>query len=275
MDEVALRDYVDRLFEEHRQQVQAALSAHDKRVDMNHEAIVSRFVGLQDQMNRRIGENERAIDIAEKRRVETANIVRVEERRATEIAEREREKASTALRQEQHRASDTAAHEREKAEAALATALREHIENQVQQINGALEAVEGRAVLRHQHTQSEFLMRQKASDAAVQKAEDAQKDVNVRSNEFRGQLKDQNATMMPRLEAEALLKEIRSMLDKLDDKLVTTNTRIEGFDARALQRRESTTDHQATQQMSMSALGLVIAFAAIFVTIAIFIATHV
>lgn len=44
-----------------------------------------------------------------------------------------------------------------------------------------------------------------ASDKAITKAEDAQRDYNVRSNEFRGQLDDQNKlmrdTMMPRVES--------------------------------------------------------------------------
>lgn len=52
-----------------------------------------------------------------------------------------------------------------------------------------------------------------ASEKAIVKAEDAQKDYNVRSNEFRGQLDDQNKMQMPRIEAMALFK-------SLDDKLV-------------------------------------------------------
>ena len=40
-----------------------------------------------------------------------------------------------------------------------------------------------------------------ASEKAVNKSEEAQKDYNVRSNEFRGQLDDQAKTLMPRTEA--------------------------------------------------------------------------
>ena len=40
-----------------------------------------------------------------------------------------------------------------------------------------------------------------ASEKAVNKSEEAQKDYNARSNEFRGQLDDQAKTLMPRTEA--------------------------------------------------------------------------
>jgi len=51
-----------------------------------------------------------------------------------------------------------------------------------------------------------------ASEKAIIKAEEAQREYNVRSNEFRGQLDDQAKMLMPRLEASAL---IHSMEDKL------------------------------------------------------------
>lgn len=40
-----------------------------------------------------------------------------------------------------------------------------------------------------------------ANEKAITKAEDAQRDYNIRSNEFRGQLDDQAKTLMPRSEA--------------------------------------------------------------------------
>lgn len=49
---------------------------------------------------------------------------------------------------------------------------------------------------------------------AVAKAESAQGGVNERSNEFRGQLADQAATLMPRKETEAALFALRELVDR-------------------------------------------------------------
>lgn len=51
-----------------------------------------------------------------------------------------------------------------------------------------------------------------ASEKAIVKAEDAQRDYNIRSNEFRGQLDDQAKTLLPRQEAAALLKSIEERM---------------------------------------------------------------
>ena len=61
-------------------------------------------------------------------------------------------------------------------------------------------------------TQSAFA----SSEKAIGKAEQAQADYNIRSNEFRGQLDDQAKTLMPRSEMFAILKGYDSRLDKLD-----------------------------------------------------------
>lgn len=45
-----------------------------------------------------------------------------------------------------------------------------------------------------------------ASEKAIVKAEDAQREYNIRSNEFRGQLDDQAKMLMPRAEVAALFK---------------------------------------------------------------------
>lgn len=45
-----------------------------------------------------------------------------------------------------------------------------------------------------------------ASEKAIVKAEDAQREYNIRSNEFRGQLDDQAKTLMPRPEALTMFK---------------------------------------------------------------------
>ena len=51
-----------------------------------------------------------------------------------------------------------------------------------------------------------------ASDKAVDKSEMAQKVVNEGQNEFRGTLRDQAATFMPRAETESLVRELRGLI---------------------------------------------------------------
>ena len=53
-----------------------------------------------------------------------------------------------------------------------------------------------------------------ASKEAILKAEASQIGVNERSNEFRGQLADQAATLMPRKETEASMQNIRDIVDR-------------------------------------------------------------
>jgi len=85
-----------------------------------------------------------------------------------------------------------------------------------------------------------------ASEKAIVKAEDAQKEYNERSNEFRGTLEDQARTLLPRFEAdsrfgaqdeklEALRKEVQSLRE----------SRSEGSSAR-LAVREVRTENAAT-----------------------------
>lgn len=51
-----------------------------------------------------------------------------------------------------------------------------------------------------------------ASDKAVDKSEIAQKGVNETQNEFRGTLRDQASTFMPRAETESLVRELRGLI---------------------------------------------------------------
>lgn len=74
-----------------------------------------------------------------------------------------------------------------------------------------------------------------ASEKAIVKAEDAQKDYNVRSNEFRGQLDDQNKMQMPRIEAMGLFRAMddkislhqKTMDDKLTALVLTFESKLE------------------------------------------------
>jgi len=153
----------------------------------------------------------RAIEVAERERKEAAGVLRTTQERAQDVAERERERAAQALAQTLTMAFQEAIER-----------LREHIVNQSRTFDAALGAVEGRA-----------LLRQEASDKAVQKAENAQNEVNKTGNEYRGQLREQHAQMIPRPEAEkvfeSLIERIRVLeaAGQLQIGINTANTRTE------------------------------------------------
>ena len=69
-----------------------------------------------------------------------------------------------------------------------------------------------------------------SSEKAIVKAEDAQRDYNVRSNEFRGQLDDQAQTLMPRTETNVLIQGINEKVadhSKIVEILTSRITAIE------------------------------------------------
>jgi hypothetical protein len=72
------------------------------------------------------------------------------------------------------------------------------------------EAVRAAFVAQKELTDAAF----KSSEKAIIKAEDAQREYNARSNEFRGQLEDQASRLMPKDEANARFKVAD---DKIDD----------------------------------------------------------
>ena len=75
-----------------------------------------------------------------------------------------------------------------------------------------------------------------ASEKAIVKAENAQQEYNVRSNEFRGQLDDQAKTLMPRRETEQLMAAVNDNVERLRMDVIAirddVNRRL-GGDARA------------------------------------------
>lgn len=66
-----------------------------------------------------------------------------------------------------------------------------------------------------------------ASEKAVNKAELAQGNVNETQNEFRGTLRDQAQTLMPRAEAENLIRELRGLLAAQADVIATMRSRLD------------------------------------------------
>lgn len=193
------------------------------------------------EFDARIEEIRRAVDLAressgESTKVELRDYIEAmfaEGQRATEMAERERSKAADALTTERYNAASTAESEREKSAQALRNGLdraikegderlREHIFNQVAQIQAALIAANAleeerfeRAKAEVEALRREMILIQAGQQEAVNKAENAQKEVNTRGNDFRAQLANQAANLMPRKEVEATVGEIRNRLDEM------------------------------------------------------------
>jgi len=156
------------------------------------------------------------------------------------MAEVELRQYLEALLAEQQKATEMAERERAKAAMALAVALersiqegderlREHISNQIQQLSAALvsadllerervAAVDTRvSELGHRYDE-----RFQAQEQAVLKQEAAQRGVNATQNEFRGSLEDSQraaeramGNYLPRREADVVMGELRSTVDKL------------------------------------------------------------
>lgn len=66
-----------------------------------------------------------------------------------------------------------------------------------------------------------------ASEKAVNKAEAAQGNVNETQNEFRGSLKDQATTQMPRAEAEVTFRELRGLIAAQDQVITGLRSRLD------------------------------------------------
>jgi hypothetical protein len=75
-----------------------------------------------------------------------------------------------------------------------------------------------------------------ASEKAISKAEDAQREYNIRSNEFRGQLDDQAKTLMPRPETTSLFQNVDDKINTVRSEL---NSRIEALIKDIASLRES------------------------------------
>jgi hypothetical protein len=74
-------------------------------------------------------------------------------------------------------------------------------------------AVDAALVAMDKQTRASF----EASEKAIVKAEDSQREYNIRSNEFRGQLDDQAKTLLPRAEAGVLFKGLEEKIRSSDD----------------------------------------------------------
>lgn len=134
--------------------------------------------------------------------------VLIEQRRGIELAEREREKAAQAL----------ASSIRSQIEAGD-MALRDHVDQQVQQIRAALDALH-----------REMNLTRDSSEKAIAKAETATEKRFESVNEWRGQSADRErsqedqmaklaSTFLPRETADAQFDSLRQQIAKLEEKV--------------------------------------------------------
>jgi hypothetical protein len=108
--------------------------------------------------------------------------------------------------------------------AALAKLVEERDRLYISKFDASQRAVDAALVAQKEATATAF----SASEKAIVKAEAAQADYNVRSNEFRGQLDDQAKTLMPRLETIGLLAGVTDKFRSVDDKLDQLRKTIDG-----------------------------------------------
>lgn len=162
------------------------------------------------------------------------------DRAAREIADQEREKTAQAL-----------AAEREKVAQALAVsfarqieqgdlALREHIDQQIGQIQAALLSVEKLMAQRHE-----------SSERAIAKAESATERRFDSVNEFRAQLSDQTRTFLPREVAETQFAEIR----KTQSLIAARMDRTEGG---STERRQTIQGLSSQAQLMIGVVALIV-----------------
>jgi chromosome segregation ATPase len=146
--------------------------------------------------------------------------------------------------------------ERDRRDAERDRRLDERFESQEKAVNAALAAAE-KAV-------NAALA---AAEKAVDRAQTAQAKVNETQNEFRGSLADQNATtertMMPRSEAESLVRELRDQIGGLRTEQADLRSRIDVGPPTlpSLQARADQAQGQKIGQSAAVALGISVVFA--------------
>ena len=107
-----------------------------------------------------------------------------------------------------------------------------------------------------------------ASDKAVDKSEIAQKGVNETQNEFRGTLRDQAATFMPRAETESLVRELRGLISAQGEVIAGLRSRLD-VGPPSLTTLQARSDNDAGRRVSTSqAWAYVIAAVGIAVAVA-------
>lgn len=218
-----------------------------------------------------------------------------EAQRATQIAERERESAAAVLRSEQQRAQETAEKERARAATVLADglersiiagdlALRDHIIQQVRQIEAALESADkrvealraemvlrdtaGKDLLYAESKSNDIRVREafEASEKAISKAEAATDKRFDGVNAFREQLADQVQQFLPREVAEAQIAELRKLVSLNTERLDIERGSQRGATDFRSNNRASTGLVVAMVSAGVAVLGLIVVLANVVTT---------
>jgi hypothetical protein len=100
-----------------------------------------------------------------------------------------------------------------------------------------------------------------ASEKAIGKAETAQADYNVRSNEFRGQLDDQAKTLMPRAEAQVQFKAYDEKIDQLRTEIASLRESRSETGGQKHQQLEARQQGQWAISVGVAFAGVIIAAA--------------
>lgn len=278
------RDYTDGQVEVLKQRLQVLEGILER-----HPADRARELGkLQELLEARLTGLDRSIEVADEEREKAAGVIRGEQ-----------EKAAAQLRSEQHRALDQANEEREKAAVNLRVELaraidegddrlREHILNQIQQIQGALVSAEKLEMERLARVDADVrslareqkLLRE-TSTLAQSKFENEVSERFKQVNEFRASLDDLGKTMATRRELEASsvsnqerydehgkqLQDLRSRLDigpqgltDLRSRLDQSGGRIEGV---VVGRSEGRATLDTTTKIVGAVIGAVVLLLAI------------
>ena len=88
-----------------------------------------------------------------------------------------------------------------------------------------------------------------ASEKAVNKAEVAQANVNSTQNEFRGTLRDQARDLMPRIETENLIRELRNLMGAQNEVIAGLRSRLD-VGPPSLTTLQARSDNDAGRRMS-------------------------
>ena len=114
-------------------------------------------------------------------------------------------------------------------------------------------AVDAALAAQKEQTASSFT----ASEKAIVKAEDAQKEYNARSNEFRGQLDDQARRLIPRTEVEARVKSREEKFARQDLDIRSLRESRSGETAGSQGRGDASDQTRANMAMAISVISVI------------------
>ncbi len=103
-----------------------------------------------------------------------------------------------------------------------------------------------------------------ASEKAIIKAEDAQREYNTRSNEFRGQLDDQAKTLMPRIETMGLFK---AAYDRMEQQREAFEKSVETLTKEVAGLRESRSEGHGNKVSTRETMSYVVTAIMLVITI--------